>query len=75
MPKKRPTPLSTEAADLRQLRKSTGLSQTKFAERIGWERTTVVAVENDRMHLGLMRLRQWAAACGYEVRLVPAESS
>ena len=50
------------AAALRQARRATGLSQSAFADRLGWIQTRASKIENGRQFPTEDDIRQWAAA-------------
>ena len=62
----------TNYITLKALRVSAGLTQTQLAERLGnggYSKCIVSAIENGKRNVGLNLLRDWAAACGYEVEV------
>ena len=57
---------------LKALRTSAGLTQSELAECLGnggYNNCSVSAYENGKRIIGLNLLRDWAAACGYEVEV------
>lgn len=57
------------AADLVQLRKRSGLSQTQVAARMGTSQSAVARLEGGEVDVRLSTLERYAAAVGHEVEV------
>jgi transcriptional regulator with XRE-family HTH domain len=55
------------AADLVQLRKRSGLSQTQVAARMGTSQSAVARLEGGEVDVRLSTLERYAAALGYSL--------
>jgi transcriptional regulator with XRE-family HTH domain len=58
--------------ELRMLRISSGQTQTELAEKLGhggYTKQVVSAIENDKRNIGVNLLKDWAAACNYNVQI------
>ena len=61
------------AANLVRLRLAAGLSQERFAEKIGFHRTYVSAVEGCKRNVSLDNIDKIAAALGVKVAILLSE--
>jgi transcriptional regulator with XRE-family HTH domain len=52
------------AEALRAMREATGLTQTAFAERLGWQQSRLSKIETGRQFPGADDIAQWASAAG-----------